>query len=616
MIPKAMEVYLKERLPEKTFQNRVTSDNSKCYMEFTSLDIERLSQLDIKVDNLGPMLVICMWDEKSPYEIGGYLVVDNLAMGRPSLGGVRMLPNITPAIIHNLSRGMTLKNSAANLPFGGGKAGIVSDVELPSELRTEVIRGFARLIKKYEDIYLPGPDVGVNDHDMGLIAAENGLDNAVSKPVSMGGNRIDELGAAAGGVIIALEILLEQIPRLNKLTQFCNFAVPKDDEITVIIQGFGAVGAHAARFLKQKFPNAKLKGISDKEGYLYSNDELPIKQLFTAWQENGLVTRDYYENTYNSVDYYPGKIKYSTCPDDLLRESAFCFIPAAPIAHYLDIDESTQPTMTVEAMGKWSVLIEGANTYSPNPERISNRERMERAVYRDKGVMIATDYLVNSGGVIFAAQEQIIKTPHHLQIPDELLGNLSAVDEWLEKNQHGLEELATKRLKTAEEFRERVIRNNMIELVDLLINDIDLLPSKAAEMISVRRIISKESERNIIEIMEDIPIINGDCTIQQASQALISSYSPIVAIVREEKKIIGLISGWDIANATAKGILSKNKVIDIMTKEIVSASVNDHIIEVINKLEINEFSAMPIVENGNVVGMVCCWNGKCRFIGT
>jgi glutamate dehydrogenase (NAD(P)+) len=368
MIPKAMEVYLKERLPEKTFQNRVTSDNSKCYMEFTSLDIERLSQLDIKVDNLGPMLVICMWDEKSPYEIGGYLVVDHLAMGRPSLGGVRMLPNITPAIIHNLSRGMTLKNSAANLPFGGGKAGIVSDVELPSELRTDEIRGFARLIKKYEDIYLPGPDVGVNDHDMGLIAAENGLDNAVSKPVSMGGNRIDELGAAAGGVIIALEILIEQIPRLNKLTQFCNFAVPKDDEITVIIQGFGAVGAHAARFLKQKFPNAKLKGISDKEGYLYSNDELPIKQLFTAWQENGLVTRDYYENTYNSVDYYPGKIKYSTCPDDLLRESAFCFIPAAPIAHYLDIDESTQPTMTVEAMGKWSVLIEGANTYSPNPE--------------------------------------------------------------------------------------------------------------------------------------------------------------------------------------------------------------------------------------------------------
>jgi len=54
-----------------------------------------------------------MWNEDSPVEIGGFLVVDNLAMDQPSMGGTRMLPDI----IHNLARGMTLKNAAADLPF-------------------------------------------------------------------------------------------------------------------------------------------------------------------------------------------------------------------------------------------------------------------------------------------------------------------------------------------------------------------------------------------------------------------------------------------------------------------------------------------------------------------
>lgn len=58
-------------------------------------------------------------------------------------------------------------------------------------------------------------------------------------------------------------------------------------------------------------------------------------------------------------------------------------------------------------MGAWTVIVEGANTYSAEPARRSARARMERAAYRERGVLIATDYLVNSGGVIFAAQESV-----------------------------------------------------------------------------------------------------------------------------------------------------------------------------------------------------------------
>ena len=72
--------------------------------------------------------------------------------------------------------------------------------------------------------------------------------------------------------------------------------------------------------------------------------------------------------------------KYSSYPEDLLRESGFCFIPAAPIANYLDITTATNPSMTTNHMGSWSLIIEGANTYSPDPERKYARSRMERVM--------------------------------------------------------------------------------------------------------------------------------------------------------------------------------------------------------------------------------------------
>ncbi|NIO08521.1 MAG: glutamate dehydrogenase, partial [Deltaproteobacteria bacterium] len=83
--------------------------------------------------------------------------------------------------------------------------------------------------------------------------------------------------------------------------------------------------------------------------------------------------------------------KFSTDPDNLLRESAFCMIPAAAVFNYLDVFPSKEASMSVDRMGRWSVIVEGANTYSPDPNRKAARTRMEQVVYRQKGVMIATD---------------------------------------------------------------------------------------------------------------------------------------------------------------------------------------------------------------------------------
>lgn len=54
------------------------------------------------------------------------VVVDNVACG-PAIGGVRMAPDVTLGEVGRLARAMTLKNAAAGLPHGGGKAGIVAD---------------------------------------------------------------------------------------------------------------------------------------------------------------------------------------------------------------------------------------------------------------------------------------------------------------------------------------------------------------------------------------------------------------------------------------------------------------------------------------------------------
>lgn len=606
MIPKYMSEFLHDVLPERTWRNRLHREGPLAFMEFGPLDVDRLQRLGISVDRLGPWLVACMWDEESPLEVGGYLVVDNLAMGRPSMGGIRMLPDVTPQAIHNLARGMTLKNAAADLPYGGGKAGIVAPRSLSPEEHTEVVRGFAHLIYRHRDIYLPGPDVGTNDADMKTIAIENGLDCALSKPADMGGNRIDQLGAAAGGAVIAIDALLGEIERLKVLPQFANLHVPSYPEMTVLIQGFGAVGAHAARILQEGDPtNApRIVGISDATGYLYDEAGLPIPELIESRDERGVVTFPYFTNRLIDIRTPNPQTKFSNAPNDLLRESAFCFVPAAPIANYLDVDVSSNPSMTVDRMGKWTMIVEGANTYSPDPARKAARARMERAVYWQAGVLIATDYLVNSGGVIYAAQEHMIKTPDHLRIPQTMLGDREAVGRWLSDHRADFEALAEQRLVAGEAKRDEVIRRNMKELVDRLVADPDMLPCEAAEQISISRIASSERYRTVADVMAPIPTIAKDRTVRDAAQLLIKESSDILAVVSAAGELTGVVTEWDVTRASATARAEDLPLTEIMTREVITAHPADSIIDVVHKLEHHEISAMPVVEGERVVGVI------------
>jgi CBS domain-containing protein len=198
----------------------------------------------------------------------------------------------------------------------------------------------------------------------------------------------------------------------------------------------------------------------------------------------------------------------------------------------------------------------------------------------------------------------LIKTPDHLRIPDEMLGDRAAVDRWLTDHAAELAELAEKRLIAAEAYREKVIRRNMHELVDLLISDADMLPCEAAERISVRRIAGRESDRTAADIMAPVPTIALNSTVQQAAALLIEADSSILAIVSAQGELAGVVTQWDITRATVLGSPNDMSLEEIMTKEVISAAPGDSILEVVRKLEHHEISAMPVVEGHSVLGMV------------
>ncbi|MCU0585350.1 MAG: CBS domain-containing protein, partial [Desulfobacterales bacterium] len=402
--------------------------------------------------------------------------------------------------------------------------------------------------------------------------------------------------------VIALERLLEIMPRLSVLPQFSRLSVPPAEKVTVLIQGFGAVGAHAARLLKERLPAVRVVGVSDREGCLFDPAGLPVADLLTLWRRRGMVSAAWYDEQIRPQA-AGVSTRFSTDADNLLRESAFCFIPAAPIFNYLGVLPTDPCSMSVERMGEWRLIVEGANTYSPDPNRKAARTRMEQVVFRQKGVMIATDYLVNSGGVIYAAQEQALPTPPELRIPEARLGNRAAVEDWLKEHAAGFAALSERRLAAGEAWREKANRHNMTELVDLLAASSDLLPCQAAESISLRRLAARESERTAKDIMETIPTIRVDASLAEAAALIVRGRGNIIAVLDPQERIAGVLTTWDITRAVAEGD-SAGSLEAIMTRRVVSAAPGSRIPEILHALDENRISAMPVVEEGRVLGMV------------
>ena len=145
-------------------------------------------------DELGPLKTIHIHEPSTG--LRAVLVVDNVAKG-PSIGGVRMAPDVSTRECFRLARAMTLKNAAAGLPHGGGKAVLYGDPKMQKADKERLIRALANALRYTED-YIFAPDMGTDEECMSWIQDEIG--RVVALPREIGGIPLDEIGATGWGL--------------------------------------------------------------------------------------------------------------------------------------------------------------------------------------------------------------------------------------------------------------------------------------------------------------------------------------------------------------------------------------------------------------------------------
>jgi glutamate dehydrogenase (NAD(P)+) len=303
-------------------------------------------------DDLGPAKVIHVRDPV--LGLRATLVVDNVACG-PSIGGLRMAADVSTAECVRLARAMTLKNAAAGLAHGGGKSILYAEPRLPREQKERLIRAFAHALRNEVD-YIFGPDMGTDEVCMAWIKDEIG--RAVGLPAALGGIPLDEIGATAWGLCQAAEVA----------APYCGLEL---QGARVVIQGFGAVGKHAARFLANE--GAVLIAASDSQGTTDNPGGLPVAELIALKETEGTV-----------CDYVDGR---RLDRDAVIDIECDIWIPAArPDV----IREDNVHRLNTR------LILQGANIpFTAGAE----------TTLHDKGVMVVPDFVANAGGVICAAME-------------------------------------------------------------------------------------------------------------------------------------------------------------------------------------------------------------------
>ncbi|MCH8072549.1 MAG: Glu/Leu/Phe/Val dehydrogenase [Proteobacteria bacterium] len=303
-------------------------------------------------DDLGPKSILHLY--QPAIGLKGIVVVDNVAAG-PSIGGVRMAPDVSLEECFRLARAMTFKNAAAGLPHGGGKSVIFADPSMDAAQKERLIRAFAKAIEPITD-YIPGPDMGTDETAMAWVKDEIG--RCAGLPRELGGIPLDEIGATAFGLLAAAEIAAQ------KLELSLHGA-------RVSVQGFGAVGKNAARFFVDQ--GAVLVAAADSSGTVFDARGIDVDALI-AHKEQGAPIREF--SAGDMLD-----------RDAVIGVDCDILIPAArPDVIRADNQD------TVKA----KLIVQGAN--------IGVTGEAEALLHK-RGVLCIPDFIANAGGVICAAVE-------------------------------------------------------------------------------------------------------------------------------------------------------------------------------------------------------------------
>jgi len=294
----------------------------------------------------------------------GYRVQHNSARG-PYKGGIRYHPEVDLEEVKALALWMTIKTAVVDIPFGGGKGGIIVNPKELSEKELErLTRGYTRTI--FDEIGpskdVPAPDVGTNAKIMDWLADEYSKIKGEKTPAVVTGKSLDAGGSqgreeATGlGGFYVLKTLLKRL----------GLKAP----LTCAIQGFGNVGAHLAEILEKD--GFKIVALSDSKGGIYAKNGLSVETVKTYKKQKGTLV-GCYEAASQVKD---------LSSQELLEVPCDILIPAA-----LENQITLENAFKIKA----KIVLELAN----GPVTQDAAQILEK-----RKIIVVPDILANSGGVL------------------------------------------------------------------------------------------------------------------------------------------------------------------------------------------------------------------------
>ncbi|MGA9175348.1 MAG: Glu/Leu/Phe/Val dehydrogenase [Thermoactinomyces sp.] len=289
----------------------------------------------------------------------GYRAQHNDAVG-PTKGGVRFHPDVTESEVKALSIWMSLKAGIVDLPYGGGKGGIICDPRKMSfreleRLSRGYVRAISQLVGPTKDI--PAPDVFTNSQIMAWMMDEYSrireFDSPgfiTGKPLVLGGSRGRETATAKG-----VTLMIREAAKKRGLSI---------EGARVVIQGFGNAGSFLAKFMHDA--GAKVIGISDAYGALHDPDGLDIDYLLDRRDSFGTVTKLFKDTISNQ---------------ELLELDCDILVPAAV---------ENQITAKNAHRIKADIVVEAAN----GPTTLEATK-----ILHERGILLVPDVLASAGGV-------------------------------------------------------------------------------------------------------------------------------------------------------------------------------------------------------------------------
>lgn len=290
----------------------------------------------------------------------GYRSQHSTIMG-PAKGGIRYHQSVNMDEVKTLAFWMTCKCAVANLPYGGGKGGIIVDPSKLSQAELErLTRGYIDRIAPIigEKMDIPAPDMNTNAQIMGWMMDEYSKLKGqyepgfiTGKPICIGGS-LGRTAATGRGVMVAAG---EAIKAMGI----------KPEEATCAVQGFGNVGSWTAKLIYDL--GVKIVALSDVYGAIMNEDGLDPYEVEKHVQATGSVVN------------FPGSKAISNA--DLLAMEVTVLAPCAM---------ELQITKDNAADVKAKIIVEGANgPTTPEADEILDK----------KGILVVPDILANGGGV-------------------------------------------------------------------------------------------------------------------------------------------------------------------------------------------------------------------------